>query len=197
MKRTSDANICLINDNIYINRLANLHLSAFKGLLSGAIGVRFLRFFYHRIIKEGFIFACFEDEQIIGFVTGITDEKRIYNIKYYFCALLGIIAHIYDPRTILRLYRHILRIIKLRDVKIKAELLSIVVDEKSRGRGVGKALVESLNKFMTEKGVSRYKVFTDMKYSTGHRLYDRMGFILDREMNLAGLVLRMYIKELN
>ena len=195
MKIAEDANICLVNDDIYINRLADLHLSAFKGLLSGSIGVRFLRFFYRRILKEGFVFAFFENERIIGFVTGITDERRIYNIKYYFCALLGIIVHIYDPRTILRLYRHILRIIKLRDVKIRSELLSIVVDEKSRGRGIGKALVESLNSLMADKGVRKYKVFTDMKYSTGHRLYDRMGFVLDRELDLAGLKLRMYIKE--
>lgn len=196
MKINEDSDIRLINNDIYINRLADLHLSAFRELLSGRIGRRYLRCYYRRIIKEGFIYACFEGEKIVGFVSGIENEKRIYNIKYYFCAIIGIITHIYSARMIFSLYRHVLRIIKLTGVKIKSELLSIVVDENSRGKGIGKALVERFNDFMIERKVSRYKVFTDMEYSTGHRLYEKLGFALDRELKLAGLTVRMYVKEL-
>jgi GNAT superfamily N-acetyltransferase len=196
MEINEDYDIRLVNNEIYINRLADLHLSAFRKLLSGRIGKRYLRCYYRRIIEGGFVYACFEGDRIAGFVSGIVNEKRLYNIKYYFCAILGIITHIYSIRMILGLYRHVLRIIKVTDVKIKSELLSIVVDEKSRGKGIGKALVERFNDFMVEKKVSRYKVFTDMEYSTGHRLYEKLGYILDRELRVAGLTVRMYVKEL-
>ncbi len=196
MKKTDDSEIRLIDNNIYIDRFVDLHLSAFSGLLSGSIGRRFLRFYYRRIIKEGFIFAYFKGDIIIGFVSGIINEAHIYNLKYYFYAILGIITHIYNPEMLLSLYRHMLRIIKLPDVNIESELLSIVVDEKFRGQGAGKLLVEKLNGLMIKNKVAKYKVFTDMKYSTGHKLYAGMGFNLAREINLAGLTLRMYVKEL-
>ena len=196
MKINENSNIRLINNDTYINRLVELHLSAFSNLLSGTIGKRFLRFYYKRIIKDGFIFAYIEDNSMLGFVSGIINEKLLYNIRFYFYAILGIITHIYNPDMILCFIRHIFRIIKLKGVEINSELLSIVVDEHYRGKGIGKILVETLNDFMMKNGVIKYKVFTDMKYSTGHLLYDKLGFILEKELCLIGLILRMYVKEL-
>ena len=110
MKINENSNIRLINNDTYINRLVELHLSAFSNLLSGTIGKRFLRFYYKRIIKDGFIFAYIEDNSMLGFVSGIINEKLLYNIRFYFYAILGIITHIYNPNMILCFIRHIFRI---------------------------------------------------------------------------------------
>lgn len=196
MKISDNSNIKLVDDDIYINRFVDLHISAFPKVLSGTIGKRFLRSYYRKIIKDGFIIAYINDNGVVGFVSGIIDDKRLYNIQFYFYAILGIISHIYSLNMIICLIRHIIRTIKLTGVAIKSELLSIVVDEKYRGRGIGKELVESLNNYMMKNGVGKYKVFTDMEYSTGHILYDMLGFSLEKELNLIGLTLRMYVKEL-
>lgn len=195
-QNNEDCKIVLIKNTEHLNQIAEIHQLAFSNVLSGTIGKRFLKYYYKRIIEKGFIFVCFIDNHIAGFVSGITDEGKFYNIKFYLYAMWGIITHIYSYKAIINLIRYIKRSINLYTENYTSELLSIVVLDNYRGKGIGKQLVKTFDDFMVKNGIEIYKVFTDMEFSTGYKLYDKLGFSLHRELNLFGLTLRMYLRRL-
>lgn len=196
MQKSEGENIIRIEDIRYLDEIVELHINAFRSVLSGQIGKFFLRSFYKRIFRKGFVFGKITDDRLSGFVSGIVDDGSLYDIKYYFWAGLGIFSHIYSPAVIRSLFRHIKRQVVFRDIKIKSELLSIAVRNDMRGRGIGNSLVKALENHFRERNVEVYKVYTDMLYSTGSQLYEKLGFEFFREVNLFGLPFRLYIKEL-
>ena len=196
-QNNDDFKIILIKDKKYLNQIVEMHQLAFSNVLSGLIGNKFLKHYYKLVIEKGFIFGCFVNSKLIGFVSGLTDEKGFYNIRFYLYAIWGIITHIYSIIVIINLLRYIKRTINLFNENCKSELLSIVVLDDYRGKGIGKQLVKVFDDYMIKNDVKIYKVFTDMQFSTGYKLYDKLGFSLHRELNLFGLTLRMYLRRLD
>jgi GNAT superfamily N-acetyltransferase len=196
MQQGKGENIIRIEDIRYLDEIVALHINAFRGVLSGQTGRSFLKYYYKRIFKKGFIYGKITDDRLSGFVSGIVDDGTLYDLKYYFWAGLGILIHIYSPALIRSLFRHIKRMMTFRDIKIKSELLSIAVRDNMKGRGIGTSLVNALDDHFRERNIEIYKVYTDMIYSTGSQLYEKLGFELTREVNLFGLPIRLYIRKL-
>jgi len=71
---------------------------------------------------------------------------------------------------------------------IKARLDEVVVDEASRGKGVGAALVKASLDLAREKGVEVVELQSGVSRDAAHRLYARMGFKL-RETAVFRIVL--------
>ena len=197
MRKSEGENITRIEDIEYLDEIVALHINAFRSVLSGQTGKFFLRNFYKRIFEKGFIFGKITDDHLSGFVSGIVDDDSLYDIKYYFWAGFGILTHIYQPKVIRSLFRHIKRQLAFKDIKIKPELLSIAVRDDMKGKGIGTSVVYTLENYFSERHIKVYKVYTDMIYSTGSQLYEKLGFDLFREVDLFGLPFRLYVKKIN
>ena len=65
---------------------------------------------------------------------------------------------------------------------IRAIIEDVIVDETSRGQGIGEALVQKLLDIAREKGAKRVVLTSNPKREAANRLYQRMGFKL-RETN--------------
>ena len=70
-----------------------------------------------------------------------------------------------------------------------AEVGGLVVDEASRGRGVGKLLVEAAARWAAEQGYGKLRVRSNVVREDAHRFYEREGFrqvktqvVLDRRL---------------
>src|SRR4030042_1106194 len=111
MQNSEGNNIIRVTDSKYLDDIVALHINAFPRVLSGQTGKLFLRSFYQRLFKNGFVLAKITDGRLSGFIAGIADD--------------------------------------------------------------------------------------DMLYSTGSRVYDKFGFEFVRDVNLYGLPLRLYVKNLN
>src|SRR6266853_1522124 len=59
---------------------------------------------------------------------------------------------------------------------IKARLDEVVVDDVSRGKGVGAALVKASLDLARKKGVEVVELQSGVQRDAAHRLYERMGF---------------------
>jgi len=59
---------------------------------------------------------------------------------------------------------------------LQARLLSLVVDEQHRGRGVGKALVEAGEAWARDRGAQKIMVNTSHRRAATHAFYRACGF---------------------
>ncbi|HEX5816704.1 MAG TPA: GNAT family N-acetyltransferase [Methylomirabilota bacterium] len=57
-----------------------------------------------------------------------------------------------------------------------AELHRLYLDSALRGRGIGRALVETVLDWAREQGVRRLVLWSDTRFEQSHRLYRRLGF---------------------
>jgi GNAT superfamily N-acetyltransferase len=67
-----------------------------------------------------------------------------------------------------------------------AELHRLYLDAEFRGRGFGRALVETVVEWCRTRAVSRLVLWSDTRFEQAHRLYDRMGFCRTGERELPG-----------
>ena len=66
----------------------------------------------------------------------------------------------------------------------RAELHRLYLDATLRGRGVGRALVETVLEWCREAGIGRLTLWSDTRFDRAHRLYEGMGFTKTGEREL-------------
>ncbi len=182
-----------------LRQVVELHKQSFKNVLIGQLGKIFLNYYYKKIWQspQGVILIYKEDGKVIGFISGLLNDQSFYNIEFYIRSLVGIFMNMFPkPIVILNLCRYIKRNIILRTHSLNSELLSIAVTEAYWGKGIGRSLVLAFDEYFKNRNVKIYKVFTDLNFSKGALLYEKLNFDLYKEMNLFGLTLRMYIRKI-
>jgi GNAT superfamily N-acetyltransferase len=66
----------------------------------------------------------------------------------------------------------------------RAELHRLYLDATLRGRGVGRALVETVLDWCRKAGIARLTLWSDTRFDRAHRLYEGMGFSKTGEREL-------------
>jgi len=60
-------------------------------------------------------------------------------------------------------------------------ILALVVDEDYRGKGVGRALVQAIEKWALSSGAAGVRLVTSMFREGAHRFYDSCGYVVRKE----------------
>jgi GNAT superfamily N-acetyltransferase len=68
-----------------------------------------------------------------------------------------------------------------------AMIMALVVTERSRGTGVGRALIERAEAIARERRASRLMVTTHVRRADAHAFYERLGFDLTGRRYVKGL----------
>lgn len=55
-------------------------------------------------------------------------------------------------------------------------MTALIVEEKSRGQGIGRALVAAAEKHLIEKGCALVEVTSNQKLTAAHAFYERLGY---------------------
>jgi RimJ/RimL family protein N-acetyltransferase len=67
-----------------------------------------------------------------------------------------------------------------------AELHRLYLDASLRGRGIGRALVETVLTWTRDEGLERLVLWSDTRFEQSHRLYRRLGFTQLGERTVEG-----------
>ncbi|MGZ8734937.1 MAG: GNAT family N-acetyltransferase [Acidimicrobiia bacterium] len=166
-----------------VPRLAELHATRMtEGFLS-ALGPRFLRILYRRIVASSDAFAHVAEEPIdgtvavVGFAAASLDVSDLYR---RFVLRDGVIAGIAAAPRLLGSWRQVLETLRYpagTDDLPDAEILSVAVDPRATGRGVGAQVVDAATGELTRRGVTAAKVVTGADNVAALALYERCGFV--------------------
>lgn len=182
-----------INDNITIRNadfrdfpsIAQLHITSIKTGFLSTLGVLFLTKLYSAINNEkgSMILVAEAEKSVIGFIAGTINTKSLYK-KILFKNWLQFVIPLLKFLFNLRIYPKIVETIIYGFKKhgqtsheiCEAELLSIAIADSRRGNGIGKRLVEALEKYFKENGINQYKVVTFSEDEQANRFYISCNF---------------------
>jgi len=181
----------------HLNSVVDVHNSAFKGFFLTELGSNFLRLYYESVMKsdDGILYGVFDNDNLIGFCAACTRSAGFnsglikQNIVRYGIVSLKILFT--RPKALFRLGKNLTKTGNVKDDGEYAEILSIAVRQDVQNSGTGKLLVEGVENYLRERGISELSLTTD-KFDNDKTLafYRRNGFRLmyefvtypDREM---------------
>jgi GNAT superfamily N-acetyltransferase len=196
--------------------VAQLHIQGIKTGFLSKLGNRFLIRLYRDMARTpgSVVFvARNEENSIIGFAAGTVDTGKMYKrillrCGWLYCIML--LPRAFDPDVLKKIIETMLysvrfgRRVKLPFTKntsnivmpVRAELLSIVVDGKNRGKNIGRQLVSALETFFKDHAVGVYKVVTLSTDNSANAFYGHCGFALSTRFTHHENVMNEYHKSL-
>lgn len=167
----------------HLNSVVDVHNSAFKGFFLTELGSNFLRLYYESVMKsdDGILYGAFDNDNLIGFCAACTRSAGFnsglikQNIVRYGIVSLKILFT--RPKALFRLGKNLTKTGNVKDDGEYAEILSIAVRQDVQNSGTGKLLVEGVENYLRERGISELSLTTD-KFDNDKTLafYRRNGF---------------------
>jgi GNAT superfamily N-acetyltransferase len=202
--------------------VARLHAASITTGFLSTLPLPFLATLYSSIARckgSTVIVALDEDGTVGGFVAGAVSVGLMYKKVLLQSALpliWHILPHLFNITTIKKLLETVRYGFVKKDTKQEmtesaesgqlpdtrhsspsaSELLSIAVDSSVRGKGTGKKLVNELELFFRQNGVSSYKVVTYSKDSVSNSFYVHCGFELHGQFLHHDNLMNEYVKRL-
>lgn len=175
-----------------------LHYSHIKNSFLCELGLFFIKKIYEGLIKSedcvGYVYV--DNAEIIGFITGSKNTgKFIRNmiIKNFliFAPYVGLKIFI-RPHLIKKVCETLFYSKKSGVDDVKAELVSIVVKDNQRGRGIGKKLFNELIAFFQENNITKFKVMLGKDNIGANKFYESLGFNFSFTFHLYGQDMNIY-----
>lgn len=172
-----------------INRVVEIHMSAFKGFFMTELGNKFIEKYYETVLnypKNIFLVAeCKKD--IVGFVVGFMEPSEFYTFfkkQKYSLTLIILTTLIKKPWILLKIFSDFFRVhnLSMEKTNNQCELASIAVDPKYAKKGYGKLLVITFIEKSNEREAKMIYLTTDANNNDSvNRFYKSLGFKLHRK----------------
>ena len=169
------------NVNGYSRELARLHINNINEGFLRSLGISTLSNLYEAIArsKQSILVLGFEEEKLIGFAAGTDNMKDLYfQLLLSPSALFSIcMAILRNPKAILKIFEIFTYSFSSKRKKSlpRAELLSLCVDQKGRGRGLSALLYNELCLLFEKMGVSSFVIVVGGELEIANKFYSRMG----------------------
>ena len=153
-----------------INALVIVHKRAFPDFFLTSLGDRFLSLYYKTVKKnnQGILLGYYRKEKLLGFcaatMVSTSFHSRLIKENLLDYSFIAFRLLFFRPLAIARLYKNLVK--KGSSIKDKgnyAELLSIAVDTSCQGEGIGKKMLNELEKIVIERGGDCLSLTTDFE----------------------------------
>jgi ribosomal protein S18 acetylase RimI-like enzyme len=179
--------------------VAELHRSGISTGFLSSLGDKFLTRMYRAIARVrgafGYVWQTGEGE-VLGFIACSESTGAVYKralVRGGLGMALSIAGHLLRPSVIKRLFQTLRYPSQSPADLPAAEVLSIAVSDRTRGQGVGKALMDAALAEFARRGVSRVRVAVWAGNETANRFYQRCGFTLAHTRPHHGLDMNIYV----
>lgn len=171
----------------HLDPVVAIHWSCFQGFFLTFLGPRFLHLLYGEIMAmpDSVALVALKDEQIAGFVVGVTHQSSFYGRlvqrRLFAFARASFGAAIRRPAIIPRLFRALNYSRSSQKAVAPALLMSVAVAPDAAGTGIGQQLVNTFLDEMQARGISSVSLTTDRDNNDRtNRFYQKLGFELAR-----------------
>lgn len=167
--------------------LCDFHKGIFHPMLSAKLGSGFLERYYGCLLAgAGFIAVAEENRTPMGMIAGAWDF-HVLQSRTKAAALGALAIRSWKPSIWMEGPRILRRMRFEKTISIPAQLVTLGVEERFQGRGLGRALVEHLEDTFRENSVERYYVMTtDRSRWTATSFYKHLGFEEFGRIDLSG-----------
>lgn len=173
----------LVNESIDkadIGKVAELHREYLDSGFLSSLGEGFLSLLYETIRESshGNLIIYKEKNSVEGFVSGTTDIGRLYTDffkKNLVKGIIQILPYLLSLRIIKKIFETLFYPVKKIKEIPRAELLSIVVDKRCRGKGISERLYSALVEEFKKRDVKNFKIVVGAGLASAIQFYDRMG----------------------
>jgi ribosomal protein S18 acetylase RimI-like enzyme len=183
------------------SEVAELHIRGIETGFISSLGMDFVKVLYECIAqsKTSFGFIARENEKTLGFVVFTEDINKLYRSVIFSEGLRFVLLLAGKMLSLQRLKRALETLFypgRIREMDLpRAELLSIVVAEEYRGKGIGLALVERGFKECTRRKIEKVKVLVGAQKETANKLYLKCSFKFVRQIENHGVLSNIYVAE--
>ncbi len=160
--------------------IAKIHMQSLSDDFLPSLGVDFLSAFYQGVIGRPKVFGFLDTQKgkISGFVVGTSNMELFFKdtissnfISLFYHLLLALIK---KPSIIKNVAETLFYTAK--DRGPVAELVIIAVDNRFRGKGIGKKLVLALEEEMKKRKIKGYKLTVTKRNKAANEFYKSIGF---------------------
>ncbi len=171
------------NNKSYIEQVAGLHSAFLKTGFLSKLGKNFLINLYEAIARSenSFLIVFVEKEKVIGFISGTENLNLFYKYffkTYFFNIIVSLLPVIFSFNKLKKVIE-IICYIKGKDredVKLPdAELLSIVVEQNSRGKNIGEKLFITLLEEFKKRNIKEFKIIVGSELKHAKKFYEKLG----------------------
>jgi glycosyltransferase involved in cell wall biosynthesis/ribosomal protein S18 acetylase RimI-like enzyme len=167
--------------------LARLHMWGLPDAFLPKLGARFLRKLYRALVEdpEAVTVVALDGHRIVGFAAGVLSVRRFYRrflVRYGVAACAAAFPRALQPSVLIGAYETLRYPSAKTPSDGDAELLSIVVSERNRGGGLGRALADAVVRGLADLGAPEVRVVAGTKNHEAVRFYERIGFLRVKEL---------------
>jgi ribosomal protein S18 acetylase RimI-like enzyme len=179
--------------------VAALHIEGIGTGFISSLGIDFVTALYEAIAKSkyGFGLVAREKDKVIGFVAFTTDINALYKSVILkkgprFVFLLA--GKMLSIRSVKKAFETLLYPSRTKKMKLpSAELLSIVVANEARGKGLGFELIQKGFMECASRGIDKVKVLVGAENKLANKLYLKSGFELVGQIDSHRVASNVYI----
>lgn len=173
-----------------IFQIARLHSRNIKSGFLSSLGENFLTIMYESIQTKGILIGVKRNNEIIGFVSGVTDLNSVY-IEFVRKKILKIIIILFPKIFSILVFKNLIELalypFRKGSKKVslpQAELLSIVVHENHRGTGIADALYQKLIEEFKVNKIKAFKIIVGGALIPAQKFYEKKGASKSESINI-------------
>lgn len=186
-----------LSSSTAFEEIIELHRKTFSTSLTGQLGSRFIRMYYSYVWKSpsGRIYVWEESGHAVGFITGTIIGKAIWDLPFYTSAFWYLILSFFSrPLVSILAMQYLIRLCLFRGNGKAAEVLSLVVADAYRRKGIGDALLRKFERSAEAMQRSHINIISDSNYPFGNRFYEARGYRLVKRFKIFNTLNKWYQK---
>lgn len=182
-----------------VEQVAVLHQTYMNRGFLATLGIGFLEKLYAGMVNSdnAFCIVARDAARVVGFVSGTKHVAGFYKefiLNNFFSVGLILLVKIFDLETMKKVVETLFYPMKKEASLPDAELLSIVVEESYRAKGVSQELFNGLVHEFALRHIDRFKVVVGADLAAACRFYEKMGGVLHSEIEVhQGMKSRVYV----